>query len=116
MQRFPPSATDRHAGTGPIRTALLCGGLVGVAVLSVGGAQRSSSQANQAIDVGVVLNRYCAGCHNERVGTAGLAFETLDVADPGAHPEIWEKVVQKLRGGMIRAPRISRRKAKKLFG
>ena len=70
---------------------------MGVAVLSVGGAQRSSTQANQAIDVGVVLNRYCAGCHNERVGTAGLAFETLDIADPGAHPEIWEKVVRKLR-------------------
>ena len=49
----------------------------------------------------MVLNRYCAGCHNERVGTAGLAFETLDVADPGAHPETWEKVVRKLRTGTM---------------
>ena len=46
---------------------------------------------------GAVLQRYCHGCHNERLLTAGLALDAVDVRDVGAHPAVWEKVVQKLR-------------------
>src|SRR5436190_13313289 len=43
-----------------------------------------------------VLDRYCLGCHNAKVKNGGLA---LDTADPVAQqPEVWEKVVRKLRG------------------
>ena len=100
MRTSFPSVPGRRPAAGPIRALLLCAGLVGVAVLGVH-AQRSSSPVGRATDVQGVLNRYCAGCHNERVGTAGLAFETLDVADPGAHPETWEKVIRKLRTGTM---------------
>jgi hypothetical protein len=48
-----------------------------------------------------VLDRYCVTCHNQRVKTAGLALDRLDVADVGAAPEIWEKVVRKLRSGAM---------------
>ena len=43
------------------------------------------------------LRRYCASCHNERLRTAGFSLESLDVANPAANPDLWEKVVQKLR-------------------
>ncbi len=46
---------------------------------------------------GAVLKRYCLGCHNERLLTAGLALDTVDMTDVGAHPDVWEKVAGKLR-------------------
>jgi hypothetical protein len=48
-----------------------------------------------------VLTQYCVVCHNERIGTAGLALDTIDVSDPGSHAPIWEKVVSKLRAGTM---------------
>ncbi|MYN64884.1 MAG: DUF1592 domain-containing protein [Acidobacteria bacterium] len=44
-----------------------------------------------------VLNRYCVGCHNERLRTAGLTLDAMDPAQVGDHPDAWEKVVRRLR-------------------
>ena len=53
-----------------------------------------------------LVDRYCVACHNERMRVADLTFDTADVDDVGAHPEIWERVVRKLRAGaMPPAPR-----------
>jgi hypothetical protein len=48
-----------------------------------------------------LLNQYCVGCHNGKLKTAGLMLDKLDVAHPGQDPEVWEKVVRKLRAGMM---------------
>jgi hypothetical protein len=48
-----------------------------------------------------LLNRYCVGCHNQRLRTADLALDTMDLENVGAAAEAWEKVVGKLRGGMM---------------
>ena len=48
-------------------------------------------------DVRAVLNQYCVVCHNQTAGTAGLAFDTLDVANPTARADTWERVIRKLR-------------------
>ncbi|MCH7749796.1 MAG: DUF1592 domain-containing protein [Acidobacteria bacterium] len=48
-----------------------------------------------------LLDRYCVTCHNQRLRTAELTLDTIDVTDVGAHPEIWEKVVRKLRAGAM---------------
>src|SRR5262249_10391216 len=50
------------------------------------------------------LDRYCATCHNDRLKTGGLSLERVDVSKPGAHPEVWEKVVRKLRTGVMPPP------------
>ena len=47
MQRSFPSAADRRLGTGPIRTAVLCAGLVGVAVLGGGGTPKGMGWPQQ---------------------------------------------------------------------
>jgi len=44
---------------------------------------------------------YCAGCHNDRLRTGGLSLEGADLRSVPAHPEIWEKVVRKLRLGVM---------------
>jgi hypothetical protein len=47
------------------------------------------------------LTQYCIGCHNQRAKIAGLALDTLDVAQVGHDAETWEKVVKKIRTGMM---------------
>jgi len=47
------------------------------------------------------LTQYCIGCHNQRAKVAGLALDTLDLSKMGADAETWEKVVKKIRTGMM---------------
>jgi mono/diheme cytochrome c family protein len=47
------------------------------------------------------LTQYCIGCHNQRAKLGGLALETLDVSRVGPAAETWEKVVKKIRTGMM---------------
>jgi mono/diheme cytochrome c family protein len=51
-----------------------------------------------------LVDTYCAGCHNARVKTAGLAFDELDLSDVSKHADEWEKAVRKLRGGLMPPP------------
>jgi mono/diheme cytochrome c family protein len=45
-----------------------------------------------------VTNKYCVGCHNARARIGGIAFDTLDRAQPGHDPAIWEEAIRRLRG------------------
>ena len=60
------------------------------------GASASDRSASQA-----VLTRYCVTCHSQRLRTAGLVLEGLDLDRIPANAEVWEKVVAKLRGGAM---------------
>jgi len=55
-----------------------------------------------------VFSKYCVTCHNQRLLTAGLALDTLDPSNPAARPQVWEKVVAKLRAGSMPPPGIPR--------
>ena len=48
-----------------------------------------------------VLDKYCITCHNQKLRTAGLTLDNLDVSKPGANAEIWEKVIVKLQAGLM---------------
>jgi len=48
-----------------------------------------------------VVQRYCVTCHSTRVKAGGLILDQLDVDRPARHPETFEKVVRKLRTGMM---------------
>lgn len=50
------------------------------------------------------LDTYCVGCHNARVRTADLALDTVDPATAARDPELWERVVRKLRVGVMPPP------------
>ena len=44
-----------------------------------------------------VLDRYCVTCHNERLKTADLMLDKMDVGKVSEGAPVWEKVVRKLR-------------------
>lgn len=43
------------------------------------------------------LKRYCVGCHNSKLKTAGFALDGLQIENASQHAQEWEKVVRKLR-------------------
>src|SRR5438132_675935 len=47
------------------------------------------------------LDQYCVTCHNERTKTAGLMLDKMSPDRAGESAEAWEKVVRKLRTGMM---------------
>lgn len=47
------------------------------------------------------LDRYCLDCHNQSEAEAGLSLEGLDLATLAEHPDIFEKAILKLRGGLM---------------
>ena len=47
------------------------------------------------------LKQYCLSCHNARVKSGGLALDALDPQMLDGHADVWEKVVRKLRTGMM---------------
>jgi hypothetical protein len=48
-----------------------------------------------------LVQKYCVSCHSDRLKTSGLTLQGLDPAQAGQHAELWEKVVRKMRGGMM---------------
>ena len=48
-----------------------------------------------------LLDQYCVTCHNERLKTAGLRLDQIDVSTPDVEPEVWEKVVRKMHTGIM---------------
>ncbi len=48
-----------------------------------------------------LLTKYCQGCHNDRLKTGGLSLQQADPSQVSRSPETWEKVVRKLRAGMM---------------
>ena len=48
-----------------------------------------------------LVDQYCITCHNQKAPTANLMLDKMDLADVPARAETWEKVIQKLRGGMM---------------
>ena len=50
------------------------------------------------------LDRYCATCHNEKLKSGGLSLGKVDLSNIGAQSEVWEKVVRKVRTGVMPPP------------
>src|SRR3989475_10814254 len=48
-----------------------------------------------------LIDQYCVTCHNQRAKTAGLMLDKMDPAYVAQDREAWEKVVRKLRAGMM---------------
>jgi mono/diheme cytochrome c family protein len=75
---------------------------IGILLAATGSVRGANSQtadqiASPAAAHRAVLNRYCVTCHNETLKTAGLLIDKLDIENPSAQTEVWEKVIRKLR-------------------
>jgi mono/diheme cytochrome c family protein len=77
----------------------------GACTLTAAPQQAEKSAAAPATDPSKALvNRYCVTCHNQKLRTAKLAFDTMDLAHPEKDALIWERAIRKLRGGMMPPP------------
>ena len=85
------------------RSFAIASGLV-LSLLTVPAAASAAGQqdaADEAASAQVLLERYCITCHNERLRTADLALDAVDLADIGAHADVWERVLRKLHGRVM---------------
>ena len=64
-------------------------------------AGQAPSAVSSADDARAILDRYCVGCHSDRLQTAGLTLQSVDLASPAAHAETLEKAIVKLRLGSM---------------
>ncbi len=55
-----------------------------------------------------LLDPYCVVCHNQRLKTAGLTLDQMDLAQVDKNADKWEKVVRKIRAGMMPPPGMRR--------
>jgi hypothetical protein len=80
-------------GRANIRLSLSAAALL----LAACGPSREASIEQHRATVG----RYCTSCHDDAERTANLTLQSLPLGDVAAHPAEWEKVVRKLRAGMM---------------
>jgi len=67
-------------------------------------AAQAPSAAGPSAPQRALIDSYCLGCHNQRAKVGGLALDTVDLSDVSRNPEVWEKAVRKLRGGLMPPP------------
>ena len=93
-----------------VRVVGLFGVSLWIASLVTGASQAAGPQAGSrpapgaappTAPVADVVGRYCSGCHNDRARVGGLSLTTLDPANVPADAEIWEKVIRKVRTGLM---------------
>jgi hypothetical protein len=93
-----------------VKTRLLVVALIAMmsAVLVTGQTTAPTSPATGRVqgspDVATyraVLDKYCVTCHNDKLNTANLKLDKLDLVHFGDDPVLGEKIVRKLRAGMM---------------
>src|SRR3984957_9976528 len=55
-----------------------------------------------------LLDQYCVTCHNDKTKIDNFSLQKEDITAVGDHPEVWEKVIRKLRAGMMPPPGMPR--------
>jgi hypothetical protein len=63
-----------------------------------------ASTAVSDADLNGVIKQYCSGCHSETGKSGNLSLVGVDVAASPQHAEVAEKMIRKLRAGMMPPP------------
>ena len=69
-------------------------------------AQTTEASDHEALTE--VVQRYCQGCHNNRMLTGNLSLEGFDVAHAAGQAATTEKMIRKLRANMMPPPGVRR--------
>ncbi|MSR07885.1 MAG: DUF1592 domain-containing protein, partial [Gemmatimonadetes bacterium] len=75
----------------------------GPAVPRVSAPVRARADLSGA-ELTAVVQKYCQVCHNDQLLTGNMSLQGFNVADPIARAPLAEKVIQKLRAGMMPPP------------
>src|SRR5688572_1828139 len=100
----------RHTRAYTVSVFCALGVLIATSITSLNG-QTTTPSERRTVAVSAssdqpraLLDKYCVTCHNDRLKTPNLSLQGLDltkVADPA---DVWEKVVRKLRAGVMPPP------------
>jgi hypothetical protein len=95
-----------------MRNLLLCAVAAWPLLAAPQEAGRSAPAASPAVlpvtPNQALINRYCVTCHNQKLRTAKLALDVLDLTHPEKDALTWERAIRKLRGGMMPPPGAAR--------
>ena len=90
--------------THTVALPVVCAGLLVVASVRPAESQQSATRFSSEREVRAAIDQYCIRCHNDRVATAGLSLEGVDLRAVDGHAEVLERVVRKLRLGAMPPP------------
>jgi mono/diheme cytochrome c family protein len=116
--RDPEYFFIRHPEGGLLTRALiLIGGTVFAAL--IGGPMAAVQRPSVTTESGAatqseLVKTYCITCHGEKTRSGGLSLEQADLVDVPKGAETWEKVIRKVRAGMMPPPTAKRPEAGKL--
>ena len=80
---------------------------VGAAIIAAGLGVASPANAQTpaakpaAVDTKATVDKYCVNCHNDRRKVGNLSLQSVDMTDVKSNAPLLEKVVKKLRGGVM---------------
>jgi cytochrome c5 len=88
-----------------VRSLVLIFGVCAIALVLYPAPQQNSTSAPaptlSPAGERALLDKYCVTCHNEKLKTAGLMLDKMDVEHIGEGAEVWEKVIRKIHGGTM---------------
>src|SRR5688572_3917414 len=94
-----------------MKRALFAVSAIWAVMLAVAASQPAASQpaaqqptrtaAGAWANHAAVLTQYCITCHNDRTKSGGLVLSAADLDNVPARADVWEKVIRKVRAGMM---------------
>ena len=82
-----------------------------VVAVALGGlapdVSHAQTTAGTEVSPSAFVDRYCVTCHSDRGyerGAVPMSLQGLDMGEVGAHAELWEQVLRRVRSGMMPPP------------
>jgi hypothetical protein len=97
-----PSTTTSTIGAGSILIASMA--FFGTGATYAAGSRPQTETPASVAPQAELFDQFCLGCHNQQqqsLGNVPIALDTLDLSDIGEDAATWEKVVRKMRAGMM---------------
>src|SRR5258705_4837373 len=82
----------------PIKAVLVSGSVV---LLAASGASAQSVATPNVVPARAVVNQYCVSCHNDTLQSGGVSLARLDFDHVENEAELAEKMIRKLRAGLM---------------
>ena len=78
--------------------------LSGAVIAAMSVVACAPSKQEMAAEHGATVSKYCSDCHSAAEREGGLVLENANLADPAAQRAKWEKVIHKLKAGLMPPP------------
>ena len=101
-------AAEQAARTAPVQAPAAAPKLATAHSTTVPATQAGASSALTAESQNQLVGQYCATCHSERGKAGGLVLAGFDAAKIDQRPDVAEKMILKLRTGMMPPPNAKR--------